>query len=187
MKLIRRSRRNSAEVNAGSMADIAFLLLIFFLVTTTIVIDQGIAVKLPPWSDEDPMMTKIPSRNIFRIVVNAQNNLLVEGERAKVSDLKSKIIEFITNPNQSANLARSPKSAIISLQNDRGTSYETYIDVYNELKAAYNTIWNTEAQARFGFNYEDLERKQQKLITKDFPLVISEAEPINCYGDASIY
>ncbi len=67
MKLIRRSRRNSAEVNAGSMADIAFLLLIFFLVTTTIVIDQGIAVKLPPWSDEDPMMTKIPSRNIFRI------------------------------------------------------------------------------------------------------------------------
>lgn len=182
MKLIRRSRKNSAEVNAGSMADIAFLLLIFFLVTTTIVIDQGIGVKLPPWSDEEPPSSIVASRNIFRVVVNADNQLLVEGEIAKIGDLKSKTIEFITNPNQSSDLAKSPKNAIVSLQNDRGTSYETYLSVYNELKAAYNQVWNEEAQARFGYRYKDLQRAEQKLIQKDFPLVISEAEP-SVYGE----
>jgi len=187
MKFTRRSRRNSAEVNAGSMADIAFLLLIFFLVTTTIVIDQGIAVKLPAWSDEPPISMQLAKRNVFRVVVNAQNELLVEGELSKVQDLKAQAIEFITNPNQSKDLAVNPKNAIISLQNDRGTAYSTYLSVYNELKAAYNTIWNEEAQARFGFNYEDLERKEQKLIQKDFPLVISEAEPVEYIGDATIY
>lgn len=179
MKFLRRSRRGGAEVNASSMADIAFLLLIFFLVTTTIVIDKGIPVKLPPWAEIPPETEKVAARNLFRVVVNYNNELLVEGEQELVSRLKTKTIEFITNPNQSPNLAKSPKNAIISLQNDRGTSYETYITVYNELKAAYNEIWDNEAQARFGFRYDDLERSQQKEIQNDFPLVISEAEPFD--------
>jgi len=82
--------RMSNEINAGSMADIAFLLLIFFLVTTTIVEDKGITVKLPPWSEEDPDITKLKSRNVFAVLVNAQNDLLVRGESMDITMLREK-------------------------------------------------------------------------------------------------
>ena len=177
MKFSRRPRRGGAEVNASSMADIAFLLLIFFLVTTTIVIDQGIAVKLPPWSEIPPEAQSVADRNLFRVVVNSSDQLLIENEQDRISNLREKAIEFITNPNQLSSLAKNPKNAVISLQNDRSTSYEMYLMVYNELKAAYNEIWNEEALSRFGYKYKDLEREQQKEIQRDIPLVISEAEP----------
>ena len=176
MKFSKRSRRKGKEVNASSMADIAFLLLIFFLVTTTILVDQGITVKLPPWTT-DNTFEKVKDRNVLRVVVNAENRLLVEGKEDFVKNLKPKTIEFITNPKKLTSLSESPKRAVISLQNDRGTSYETYISVYNELKAAYNEIWNKEARMRFNFDYDDLNRQQKKEIQQDFPLVISEAEP----------
>lgn len=169
--------RLSNEINAGSMADIAFLLLIFFLVTTTIVEDKGILVKLPPWSDDIPDITKMNSRNVYSVLVNASNDLLVRGEPMDIEQLRENTKEFISNPDQLSNLAETPTKAIISLKNDRGTNYKTYLSVYNELQAAYNELRNEEALRRFGKEYEACSGAQRAEIRNDIPLVISEAEP----------
>jgi biopolymer transport protein ExbD len=158
------------------MADIAFLLLIFFLVTTTIAEDKGVLVKLPPWSDEPPPPLELNSRNIYSILVNASNQLLVRGELMQVNQLKTNTKNFIMNPNKMSNMATSPTEALISIKNDRGTNYKTYLEVYNELKAAYNELWDEEGMKKFGKAYEDLNAEQKKQITETIPLVISEAE-----------
>ncbi len=170
--------RMSNEINAGSMADIAFLLLIFFLVTTTIVEDKGILVRLPPWSEEEPDITKLKERNVFSVLVNAQNQLLVRGESARLDDLRDRAKEFIRNPQKRPDLAEIPTKAIISLKNDRGTNYETYLEVYNELKGAYNELWNDLSQKKYGVPYsEDLPLAYRKAIKSEIPMVLSEAEP----------
>ncbi|MEM9823952.1 MAG: biopolymer transporter ExbD [Bacteroidota bacterium] len=170
--------RLSNEINAGSMADIAFLLLIFFLVTTTIVEDKGITVKLPPWSEDEVDPTKLKTRNVFSVLVNANNQLLVRDEPANLRELKDRAKEFIMNPSRREDLSEAPNKAIISLKNDRGTNYETYLEVYNELKAAYNELWDEEAQRLYNKDYSDdmpLERK--RAIKGRIPFVLSEAEP----------
>ena len=170
--------RMSNEINAGSMADIAFLLLIFFLVTTTIAEDKGILVKLPPWSDEEPDITQLKTRNVYSVLVNAQNKLLVRGEEMDLDQLREKTVEFISNPRQREDLAEAPNKAIISLKNDRGTSYNTYLEVYNELKAAYYELWDELSRRKFGIPYSDeMPIAQQKVIKGEIPFVISEAEP----------
>jgi len=169
-------KRFDNQINAGSMADIAFLLLIFFLVTTTIDVDKGITVKLPPWDDEQ-ILQPVPPRNVFSVKVNSNNELLVRKEPIPISRLKERTVEFILNPNQRGDMPNSPKKAVVSLQNDRETNYETYIAVYNELKAAYNTIWQEEALKRYGKTYENLNREEKKSIRSDIPLIISEADP----------
>ncbi|MFT4665514.1 MAG: biopolymer transport protein ExbD [Polaribacter sp.] len=178
--------RVSNEVNAGSMADIAFLLLIFFLVTTTIVEDKGILVKLPPWSEEEVDPTKLNTRNVFSVLVNAQNELLVRGEPTNINDLRDRAKEFIVNPKQLANLAEKPTKAIISLKNDRGTNYKTYLKVYNELLGAYNELWDEEVArnyGKYGKDYNDqLPYEVRKAIKGKIPMVLSEAEPTT-YGD----
>lgn len=150
------ARRKSPEVNAGSMADIAFLLLIFFLVTTTIETDSGINRKLPPMEDQiDPPI--IRQKNIFTVVVNKNNQLLVEEELTEIKDLRNLAIDFLDNGGGSGEEAcnycqgnRDPRSsdnpdkAIISLKNDRETEYKVYIAVQNELVAAYNVLRNRE-------------------------------------------
>ncbi|HLF62168.1 MAG TPA: biopolymer transporter ExbD [Saprospiraceae bacterium] len=169
--------RFANQINAGSMADIAFLLLFFFLVTTTILEDKGILVKLPPWSDEEPDITKLKTRNVFSVLVNASNQLLVRGEIMQVSDLRERTKEFISNPDRREDLAESPSNAIISLKNDRGTNYKTYLGVYNELQAAYNELRNETALKRYGKEYEYCTAEQKNKIRNEIPLVISEAEP----------
>lgn len=171
--------RKAPEVNAGSMADIAFLLLIFFLVTTTIVVDKGVLVKLPPWSNEPPPEMKLNSRNVYSVLVNANDDLLVRGEPKNIKDLRADTKTFIMNPRRMEDMAEKPTKAIISLKNDRGTSYGTYLEVYNELKAAYNELREEEANKRHGKSFEYLDRDEQKAIRADIPLVISEAEPTN--------
>ena len=171
--------RMSNEVNAGSMADIAFLLLIFFLVTTTIDVDKGVLVKLPPWSEEPPEIEKMKTRNVYSVLVNAQNQLLVRGEPASVGTLRDNAKEFIMNPKKREDMAEKPTKAIISIKNDRGTSYGTYLEVYNELKAAYNELRNEEAQRKYGKEFQYITREQQREIRARIPLVISEAEPTN--------
>lgn len=171
--------RMKPEVNAGSMADIAFLLLIFFLVTTTIDVDKGVLVKLPPWSEEPPEEMKLNTRNVYSVLVNANNELLVRGEPASLKSLRSNTKEFIMNPRKLENMAQSPNKAIISLKNDRGTNYRTYLEVYNELKAAYNELREEEAQRKHGKSFEFLSPDQQRAIRAAIPLVISEAEPTN--------
>ncbi len=168
------------EINAGSMADIAFLLLIFFLVTTTIDVDKGITVKLPPWSDEPPEIQKLKTRNVFSVLVNAQDQLLVRGELANIDDLRERAKEFIANPQRRDDLSTDPKNAIISLKNDRGTSYGQYVAVYNELKAAYNELWDDECQKLYGIPYsDDLPIAYKRAIKEKIPMVLSEAEPTN--------
>ena len=150
------ARRKSPEVNAGSMADIAFLLLIFFLVTTTIETDSGINRKLPPMEEQiDPPI--IRQKNIFTVVVNKNNQLLVEEELTDIKDLRNLAVDFLDNGggsgeeacdycqgNKDPRSSDNPDKAIISLKNDRETEYKVYIAVQNELVAAYNVLRNRE-------------------------------------------
>ncbi len=175
--------RVSNEVNAGSMADIAFLLLIFFLVTTTMDQDKGLLVKLPPW-DDNPVKqeVKIKKRNVFSVLVNANDELLVRGTPVDINILRLKTKEFLMNPKGAEDMAESPTKAIISLKNDRGTHYSKYLAVYNELKAAYNELRNEESQKRYGKPLDKLPRAKQKIILAQIPLILSEAESTN-YGE----
>lgn len=172
--------RMKNEINAGSMADIAFLLLIFFLVTTTIAEDKGILVRLPPWSEEEPDIAKLKTRNVYSVLVNAQNQLLVRGEPMDIENLRENAKEFILNPTNREDMSESPKKAIISLKNDRGTNYKTYLAVYNELKGAYDELWDQLCQRRYGVAYsEDLPTAYKRTIKEDIPMILSEAEPTN--------
>ena len=148
--------RKSPEVNAGSMADIAFLLLIFFLVTTTIETDSGINRKLPPMEDViDPPIIK--ERNIFTVVVNKNNDILVEEKPMELRDIRSAAVKFLDNGggvgeeacdyckgDRDKSSSDNPEKAIISLKNDRETDYKVYISVQNELVAAYNVLRDRE-------------------------------------------
>ena len=177
------ARRSVPEINAGSMADIAFLLLIFFLVTTQISEDRGLLVKLPPWSEEPPEDIKLNARNVLSVLVNKDNQLLVRGNPVDVANLRQTAKDFIANPRKEADKAVDPQSAIISLKNDRGTKYNTYLTVYNELQAAYDELWNEEARKKFGKDYEFLTGDQRVEIRKLIPFVISEAESTN-FGES---
>lgn len=169
--------RLSNEVNAGSMADIAFLLLIFFLVTTTIAEDKGVLVRLPPWSDEPADVLKFKERNVYSILVNANDDLLVRGEPKRIDDLKDGIKEFIMNPTKRVDLAESSDEAIVSFKNDRGTKYATYLEVYNEVMAAYNELWDEYSNAKYGKDYEFLTVDRRKAVRAVIPKKLSEAEP----------
>jgi biopolymer transport protein ExbD len=169
--------RQSNEINAGSMADIAFLLLIFFLVTTQIAEDKGVLTTLPPWSDDEPDITKLNERNVYAVLVNANNELLVRNEPMSARDLRKNAKEFISNPENRPDYAEKPEKAIISLKNDRGTKYETYIEVLNELKGAYNELRNEMSERIHGKPYEFLDKVDQRVIRNKIPLIISEAEP----------
>ncbi len=173
----------SNEINAGSMADIAFLLLIFFLVTTTMDQDKGLLVKLPPWVPKgEELDIQIHKRNLFTVLVNANDELLVRGQVMDINQLRTKTKEFLANPNNDPDMAISPKNAIVSLKNDRGTHYEKYLAVYNELKAAYNELREETALKKYGKNMDKLPEAKQDEIKNEFPLVISEAEATS-YGE----
>lgn len=170
------ARRSAPEVNAGSMADIAFLLLIFFLVTTTIMSDQGILVRLPAW---DTIYEPVPikERNLMRVFINTDNQFLLREEPVALEDMREKVKTFIINPGADPKLAEASNKAVLSLLNDRGTSFETYLMVYNELKGAYRELWEEEAQRLYLQHYDNLPIEHQKEIRKKIPLVISEGEP----------
>jgi len=167
------------EVNAGSMADIAFLLLIFFLVTTTIDTDKGISIKLPPMPEENQPKNdiRIKERNVLQVLVNANDMLLVNGQPLDIKGLKRRTKDFIDNPSQDPELSESPQKAVISLKNDRGTSYNIYIQVHNELKAAYNELRDARARMLYGRGLDQLSESRQNEIKDFYRQVISEAEP----------
>ncbi len=229
------ARRALQEINAGSMADIAFLLLIFFLVTTTMDQDIGILRQLPPPVPEDqPKPPEVKQRNVYEVLVNSNNQLLVEGKRMDIRDLKAGAEEFYTNPTNSPDLPQLthitkalvqenltllkqalaqnptsndlkvklklwnnklnavellgeydelPSSALISLQNDRGTSYKMYISVQNELSSAVNEMRNKLSEEKFGVKYSELnsskaaDKPKIKAIRAVYPQRVSEAEP----------
>ena len=170
------SRRVKTENPTSSMADIAFLLLIFFLLTTTIFDDSGILVKLPPFEKETTIVP-LPARNVFNVMVNKEGKLLVEGQIMEVTELRKATKQFISNPQQLSTLPSSPKKAVVSLQNDRGTRYDDYLSVYNELRAAYNELRDEKALREHGKEFRLLPPSEKKKIRNAIPLVISEAEP----------
>jgi biopolymer transport protein ExbD len=188
--------RMNPEINAGSMADIAFLLLIFFLVTTTMDVDTGLRRLLPPPIDPNaPPPPPVRERNVFVVLVDQNDRLLVEGELGNIQTLREQTRNFLLNPTNDPtmpervmrtidNLGEIEVSrGIISLQNDRGTSYEMYIAVQNELAAAINDIRNDLSRERFGIRFDQL--TDQDLVTairQAVPMAISEAEPKDIGG-----
>lgn len=187
--------RATPEVNAGSMADIAFLLLIFFLVTTTMNTDTGLQRRLPPWTQEQKAQDQdVNQRNVLQVLVNGRDWLMVNGQRIDVTQLREKVIEFVENPQNNASLSEHivkniplvgnvPVSkGVISLQNDRGTSYKMYMEVQNEIVAAYNVLRNKASQDRFGKKFDLLTDDEQEAIKKIYPQQISEANPRNAEG-----
>jgi biopolymer transport protein ExbD len=192
-----RNKKAIPEINAGSMADIAFLLLIFYLVTTTMDTDKGINRMLPPYDEElieDP--PPIKERNIFTVLVNSSDQLLVEDEYLQISELRAKAMEFIDNNGDGSceycdgyNISTSsdnPDKAVVSLQNDRGTSYGMYVKVQNELVAAYEDLRERFAQEKYGRSYRTMDDEADADILKEiklaYPQKISEAEPLNIGG-----
>ncbi|WP_299128193.1 biopolymer transporter ExbD [uncultured Winogradskyella sp.] len=209
------AKRSAPEVNAGSMADIAFLLLIFFLVTTTIEKDKGLLRSLPPIDDTEVEPPVIKQKNLFTVLINRQNQLLVEDEQMELKELRQAAIDFLDNggganaAGESCDYCKGkrdesssdhPDKAIISMKHDRETSYEQYIEVQNELVAAYNFLREREAKRLYG-NKKDyrgvekvfqamLEEKEKNQFNKDeelneriqtikklYPMKLSEAEP----------
>jgi biopolymer transport protein ExbD len=187
--------RPLGEINASSMADIAFLLLIFFLVTTTMNVDTGLARMLPPMPEEKTDDTPpMKERNVFMVLVNKSDRLLVEGQPMDVTSLREKAKEFIVNPKEDINLSESTtievdffgvvnvSKGVISLQNDRGTSYNMYMKVQNELVAAYNELREEVSRRQFNKPYKDLNEEQKNAVQKVYPQRISEAEPKSIGG-----
>jgi biopolymer transport protein ExbD len=188
---MRRRNRGVNEINAGSMADIAFLLLIFFLVTTTMDVDSGILRKLPPKPDPtEPPPPPVKERNVFTVLVNYYDQLMVEDELVSVETLKESCKRFVSNPANNPNLSdkKDPEDidligsyrvskGVVSLQNDRGTSYAMYIRVQNELVAAYRELRDELSMQKFGRKFKELRKKENQAIRKAIPMMISEAVP----------
>ena len=189
--------RKTPEIPSASLADIAFMLLIFFLVTTTMDVDSGLERRLPQWVDEEQLDddSQIKERNVFVVLVNRNNDLLVEGEYAEIDNLRERAKEFMANPYDDENLPeKEPKQipyfgevmvtkGVISLRNDLDTKYGTYIAVQNELVAAINELREELAEQKFGKAYDDLDNDQQDAIRDIYPSKISEAEPKKVGGN----
>lgn len=178
------------------MADIAFLLLIFFLVTTTMNVDTGLPRMLPPIPDKDQKQddVEVRKRNIFTVRINKSDKLLVNGEPMDIVFLKEKTKEFVVNPNNNPNLSEQEEKnipligkyivskGVVSLQNDRGTSYKMYMKVQNELVAAYNEMREDLSRGTFGKPFDKLSEDEKDAVSKAIPSRISEAEPKNIGG-----
>ena len=133
-------KRPAEEVNASSMADIAFLLLIFFLVTTTIVNEKGVRFILPKKLEDAVEDVKIPERNMFKVLLNSNNQMLVSGEVLPLTELKAKTKQFVNNRGENEALSDSPEKAIVSFKADRGSDFKNYLLVLDELKASYHEL-----------------------------------------------
>ncbi|MCC8198430.1 MAG: biopolymer transporter ExbD [Tannerellaceae bacterium] len=191
-------KRKTPSINGSSSADIAFMLLIFFLITTSMDTDKGLARRLPPpvpKEQKENLDIDIKKRNLLVVLINSNNQILCGNQFIDISQLKDRVKDFIENPYNDEHMPEKlevevpffgnqmvTKNHIISLQNDRGTEYQAYIDVQNELAAAYNELRNDVSQKKFGKLFADLDDEQQKAVQMIYPQKISEAEPKN-YGD----
>ncbi len=163
------------RVTASSMADIAFLLLVFFLVCTTIQDDKGIKVLLPPYTDHTTP-TVISERNLLRIMLGPAGQVRVDQRLVPVEALSEHVIEHVTNPLRKRTAASDPRKAVISLVTSRDASYSDYLAVYDQVLSAYQQMRNTQAFQDFGVAYMDLTTSQRSRVQDLIPLRISEAE-----------
>ena len=190
-------KRKTPGINGSSSAYIAFMLLIFFLISTSMDTDIGLARRLPPPVPKDQKKNEemdIKKRNILVVLINSNNQILCNNEFIDIKQLKDKVKEFIENPYNDEHKPEKTevdvpffgkmmitKNHVISLQNDRGTEYQAYIDVQNELATAYNELRNDVSRKKFGKAFAELEDDQQKAVQIIYKQNISEAEPKN-YG-----
>lgn len=190
-------KRKTPGINGSSSADIAFMLLIFFLITTSMDTDKGLARRLPPPVPKDQKKNEemdIKKRNILVVLINSNNQILCNNEFIDIKQLREKVRNFIENPYNDEHMPEKTevdvpffgkqmvtKNHVISLQNDRGTEYQAYIDVQNELATAYNELRDEVSRKKFGKAFADLDEDQQKAVQMIYPQKISEAEPKN-YG-----
>ena len=189
--------RKAPQINSTSTADIAFMMLLFFLLTTSMDTDQGLARILPrpPEFKENKEEVKVNKRNLLNVKINSENLISCQGDEVDLRTLKEKAKEFIDNPLNSENLPEKTEKDIpffgtvmitadhlISLQCDNGTSYQKYIDVQNELAAAYNELRDIKSGETFGKKFKDLDTEDQDAVKQIYPQKISEAEPKD-YGD----
>ena len=198
-----KKKRKVPGLNGSSLADISFILLIFFLVTTSMDTDTGLARRLPPPPDPNQMEedVKVKGRNVLVVSVNMNNEIMYyygdEAKRVtqmgvKPEDLRAVAKEFIANPENKPNMpefhpADPPlpllgaypvtKNHIISVQTDRSTRYDVYFQIQNELMAAYNELRNELAREKFGKYFRDLNEDERLAVTGVYPMKISEAEP----------
>ena len=187
-----RKKRTLPSLNSSSMADVSFMLLIFFLITTSMDTDRGLARRLPPPPEnkeqKDDIIVK--ERNVLQVRLNKDDQLMVAGEWFEIENLREKAKEFIANPNDDPELPEKhvknipffgevmvTEKHVISVQNDVGTSYEAYLQVQNELVAAYNELRRDLAKGKFGKPLEELTEDEKKAVTDYYPQKISEAEP----------
>lgn len=187
------ARRENPEINAGSMADIAFLLLIFFLVTTTMDVDSGISMKLPEKPPKNYEPPKIKEKNIFEISINRNNDLFVDGDVMELKDLKDAAKKFIDNGGGTGNplpgeekgkecdycqgdrdpeSSDHPNKAIVSIESDRASDYSTYVTVQNELRRAYGELRNALALKKYNKSFTEIEEAYKKSGNKDKNLEI---------------
>ena len=185
--------RKVPEINSSSQADIAFLLLCFFLMTTSMDVDYGITRRLPPPVEQNDDDVKVKERNVMNVLVNKNDRLLVNGRPLDISQLKDEAKRFMTpRPNDETAPETERKSfdlvgevlmskGVISLQNDRGTSYAMYISVQNELARAFNELRDEMAMQKLHKHLDQLTEDQTKAINDAVPIRVSEAEPV-VYG-----
>ncbi|WP_294632544.1 biopolymer transporter ExbD [uncultured Bacteroides sp.] len=193
-----KGKRKCPEVNSSSTADIAFLLLIFFLITTSMDTDRGLARRLPPppeTEDHKDDSDKVKERNVMTVFLNMNDQLMANGEYVNVDQLRTMAKEFIANPyNDESKPEKHTKEIqffgavqvtekhVVSLRCDRTSSYKAYLAVQNELVAAYNELRDELAQEKWGKDYAALDEDQQKAVREIYPQKISEAEPKK-YGE----
>ena len=182
--------RKVPEINSSSQADIAFLLLCFFLMTTSMDVDYGITRRLPPPVEQNDEDVKVKERNVMNVMINKNDRLLVNGRPSDVSMLMEQAKQFMTpRPNDPTAPEVEPKNfdlvgdvlmskGVISLQNDRGTSYAMYISVQNELARAFNALKEEMAWQKFHKHLDQLSEDQTKAINEAVPVRVSEAEPV---------
>ena len=180
MPLLKKKERSEAEIPTASMADIAFLLLIFFLVTTTIDVDTGIGMVLPPKLDEEIDPPPVKERNMLKILVNETGQVLLEDQPSSVNAIRTEVITHVTNMGANPNYSERPGVAVISIKTSSQTPYHAYIGVLDEVWMGYFSIWDSEARTKGALDYKtysDGLGDSENEIRKKFPAAISIAEP----------
>ncbi len=170
--------RKRPEISAGSMADIAFLLLVFFLVTTSMDVDKGIFVRLPAFTEKTPDRLPAQAREVLEVLINKEGHLLVEQEELDWEQLAPTVLEHLLNYGAQEHLSTSPSKAIVALQNDRATIYQDYLRAYNEIKTAYRLARETLAIEHFGKSINELSAENLEDLKRTIcPLRLSESDP----------
>ena len=171
--LAKKKKREGAEIPTSSMADIAFLLLIFFLVTTTIDVDTGIGMTLPPELDETIEPPPVRERNLLKILINAQGQVLLEDLPSSVGQIRNEVLTHVRNMGVDERYSESPTKAVVSIKTDRQTPYDLYIQTLDEVWMAYFEIWDTEARSLGYVNYAEyrgeLEDPKDNPIREEWP------------------